>query len=125
MDAFWVALGGIAGVNARYFLGRWVGNRTSADFPYGTFLINISGAFVIGIVLTLLTERLALDPRWRLILVVGFLGGYTTFSSFAYEAFALGDRGEWLRAAVYVIGTNVLGLAACVLGVVIARAIHY
>lgn len=124
MDALWVSIGGIAGVNLRYFLGRWIGERTSPDFPYGTFLINVTGSFVIGLVLTLLTERLALDPRWRLILVVGFLGGYTTFSSFAYEAFALVDRGDWLRATVYVIGTTVLGLLACVLGVLLARAIH-
>lgn len=124
MDVVWIGLGGVVGVNARYFVGRWFGNRYGASFPYGTLVINVSGAFLIGFLLTILTERLALDPRWRLGLVVGLLGGYTTFSSYAYEAFALADRGAWFRSGMYVIGTNVIGLLACALGVMLARVLR-
>ena len=121
MDYAWVGLGGCVGACARYALGNAVGRRFGIAFPYGTFVVNLTGAFLIGVILTLLTERYVADPRWRLLLVVGVLGGYTTFSSFAYEAFALADRGEWLRAAVYVVGSNVLGIAACVAGILLTR----
>ena len=80
-------------------------------------------AFLIGVILTLLAERTTADPRWRLLIVVGGLGGYTTFSSFAYEAFALAEQGHWLKVGTYVIGTNVLGIAACVAGVLLTRRI--
>src|SRR5215218_9017212 len=121
MDYAWVGIGGCIGACARYALGTAVGRRFGTGFPYGTFFVNVTGAFLIGIILTLLIERFNADPRWRLLLVVGVLGGYTTFSSFAYEAFALADRDQWLRAASYVIGSNVLGIAACVAGVLLTR----
>lgn len=122
MEYLWISLGGVAGANVRYALGRWIANRYGAGFPYGTFLINVTGAFAIGVILTLVTESFIADPRWRLLLVVGFLGSYTTFSSYTYETFALADRGDWTRAAVYVIGSNAAGLAACVAGVLFVRA---
>ena len=123
MEYLWIGIGGFAGVNARYIVGRWAGNRYGAAFPYGTFLINVTGAFVIGVVMTLLTERFVADPRWRLLIVVGFLGGYTTFSSYAYEAIMLIDQGEWGRSLLYVVGSNVLGLLACLAGVALVRSI--
>ena len=123
MDYAWVGIGGCVGACARFALGNAIGRRFGTEFPYGTFIVNITGAFLIGVVLTLLTERYAADPRWRLLLVVGVLGGYTTFSSFAYEAFTLADRGQWWRAATYVIGSNVLGITACVAGIVVTRRI--
>ena len=121
MDYAWVGLGGCLGACARYALGNAVGRRFGTGFPYGTFVVNLTGAFLIGVILTLLTERFVADPRWRLLLVVGVLGGYTTFSSFAYEAFALADRGQWLRAGLYVVASNALGLAACLAGILLAR----
>jgi CrcB protein len=81
VDYVWIGLGSVAGANARYVLGRWVADRYGAAFPYGTFVINVTGAVVIGFLLTLLTEVLLADPRWRLLLIVGFLGSYTTFST--------------------------------------------
>ena len=117
MDYLWIGIGGVAGGDWRYIVGGWGGN------PLRAFLINITGAFVIGIVMTLLTERFVADPRWRLLIVVGFLGGYTTFSSYAYEAIMLIDQGEWGRSLLYVIGSNLLGLLACLAGVAIARSI--
>ncbi|HEY3083635.1 MAG TPA: fluoride efflux transporter CrcB [Chloroflexota bacterium] len=122
-DVLWVGLGGFLGANARYALGLWVVNRFGAGFPLHTLLINVTGSLGIGVLLVLLTERLAADPAWRLFLVVGFLGGYTTFSSYTFEALALAEEGRWLEAAWYVLGSNGLGLAAAGVGVVLGRAI--
>jgi CrcB protein len=113
----------MAGANARYIIGRFIGYRYGASFPYGTLFINLTGALLIGFLLTLLTEVLISDPRWRLLLVVGFLGSYTTFSTFTYEAYSLIDHGDWAKLAVYVVGSNTIGVGACIAGVVAARAI--
>src|SRR6266542_1096488 len=109
----WVSLGGGLGALARYALGGWIAGRAGTAFPLHTFLINVTGSLVIGVLLTLLTERFEVDPAWRLFLVVGFLGGYTTFSSYTFEGLTLLQAGEWGRAAWYVLGSNGLGLAAC------------
>lgn len=121
MEYIWVGLGGFAGANMRYLLGTWITLRRGTNFPLGTFLINVSGSLLIGIILTLLTQRLVADPRWRLLLVVGFLGGYTTFSSFTYESLALLEQGDWARALIYLFGSNGVGLVACYSGMIIAR----
>ncbi len=119
----WIAIGAVAGANARYVIGRAIGERFGGSFPYGTFIINVTGALIIGFLITLLTEVVVSDPRWRLLLIVGFLGSYTTFSTFTYESYALIDRGDWARLAIYVVGSNVLGVGACIAGVVAARTI--
>ena len=121
MEYLWVGLGGFLGANARYALGLWIVGRLGAGFPFQTLLVNVSGSFVIGVLLVLLTERLAVDPAWRLLLVVGFLGGYTTFSSYTFEALALAEAGQWSAAVWYVLGSNGLGLVATYLGMVLAR----
>jgi CrcB protein len=117
----WVGVGGGLGANARYALGTWLAARLGAAFPAGTLLVNVTGSLAIGVLLALLTERLAAPPAWRLLLVVGFLGGYTTFSSYTFEALALLEAGAWARAAWYVLGSNGLGLAACYAGLLVAR----
>lgn len=121
MDMVWVGLGAVVGANARYLVSDIVASRAGTAFPWGTMLINVSGSLVIGVVLTLLTERFLAAPHWRLLLVVGFLGSYTTFSSYTYEALALVDRSEWSPALLYVIGSNIAGLLACYAGIVLAR----
>ena len=123
MNYLWVGLGGFLGANARYALGTWIVQRTGVAFPWHTLLINVTGSLAIGAILVLLTERLVADPAWRLFLVVGFLGGYTTFSSYTFEGLELLREGEWLAALWYVLGSNLLGLAAAYLGMVLARAI--
>ncbi len=123
MQYLWVGLGGFLGANARYALSVWIVGRLGAGFPFQTLLINVSGSFVVGVLLVLLTERLAVDPAWRLLLVVGFLGGYTTFSSYTFEALALAEAGQWLAAAWYVLGSNGLGLVATYIGMALARVI--
>ena len=122
MEYLWVGVGGFLGATARYALGRWIVDRVGAAFPYHTFLINVTGSFAVGVILTLLTGRLVADPAWRLFLVVGFLGGYTTFSSYTYEGLALMETGDWRGALWYVAGSNIVGLTAAYAGIVLARA---
>lgn len=109
------------GANARFIIGNWAADRFGADFPYGTFLINVSGAFVIGIVLSFLGQRVGIDPLWRLFFATGFLGGYTTFSTYAWEALSLVQDGAWVPALGYVLGSNVIGFIGVWLGAVLAR----
>ena len=108
-------LGGLA----RYVLGTWIMTRYAGRFPLGTFMINISGAFLIGLLMTLFTERLPPHPHWRLFLVVGVLGGYTTFSSFEYEALQAVRDGERWISLLYVAGSVLLGYVAVWLGAVL------
>ena len=121
MDYFWIGLGAVVGANARYLVSQLMADRFGTAFPYGTMLVNITGSLVIGFLLTLLAEQFLVSPYWRLLLVVGFLGSYTTFSSYTYEAIGLIERGEWSPMLVYVLGSNIAGLVACYGGIVLAR----
>lgn len=103
-----VMLGGAIGAMLRYGLGAWVQGLLGPGFPWSTFLINITGSLLIGLVLRLSLEG-ALSPEWRLFLAVGVLGGYTTFSTFSWETLTLVQQGEWLKAFLYVAGSVVLG----------------
>ena len=124
MEYVWVGLGGLIGANARYALTKTMVARFGDSYPWGTFAINVTGAFLIGLLLTLLTERSVGDPTMRLVLIVGFLGGYTTFSSYTFEAIAMAERGNWFGASTYVLGSNGLGLLACVAGIALARQLQ-
>jgi CrcB protein len=121
LDRYLVVLAGAGlGGLTRYALGTWIMARSGGRFPLGTFLINISGSFFIGLLMTLLTERLHPHPNWRLFLVVGVLGGYTTFSSFEYETLqAVRDGARWM-GLLYVAGSVLLGYVAVWLGAVLA-----
>ncbi|MDA8171885.1 MAG: fluoride efflux transporter CrcB [Nitrospiraceae bacterium] len=123
MDFLIIGAGGFLGAIARYAVGLWVGQRWGRSFPLGTFCINISGSFLIGLLMTLLAEKFMADARWRLLLVVGFLGAYTTFSSFEYETGRLVTDREWLLASANVILSVLVGFAALKLGEIIARSI--
>ncbi len=116
-----ISLGAIVGANLRYFVGQYIARLIPSTLPYGTLLINATGSFVLALFLVWTTERVFADPRWRLIIAVGFCGGYTTFSSYAYETFALFENGQWLACAMNIIANNTLCLAASVLGAVVAR----
>jgi fluoride exporter len=118
---FLILVGGGAGALARYVAGSAIMTRFGGKFPLGTLVINVTGSFLIGFLMTLLTERLKLDPNWRLFLVVGFLGGYTTFSSFEWETYtAVRDGAPWI-GALNVVWSVTLGYAAVWLGVMLAR----
>jgi fluoride exporter len=116
-----VAVGAMLGANLRFVVGNSVADRWGTDFPYGTFAINVSGAFVIGVFLAFVTDRVGINPLWRLFFATGFLGGYTTFSSYTWEALLLAQGGAWLRAAAYVLGSNAVGQLGVWLGASIAR----
>jgi CrcB protein len=109
------------GANLRFLVSTWALERWGVNFPCGTLIVNVSGAFAVGIVLAFLGEHLDVSPLWRLFFVTGFLGGYTTFSAYAWEALSLADQGAWLRAGAYVVGSNVLGFAGVWLGATLAR----
>jgi CrcB protein len=98
-------------------------DRLGAAFPWHTLLINVSGSLAIGLIMAVLSEKLVVDSTWRLLLVVGFLGGYTTFSAYTFETLALLAEGEWLRALGYVLGSNGLGLLAVYLGMAAGHAV--
>ena len=120
MDKYLVVLAGagLGGV-ARYVAGTWVMAKYGGRFPLGTFVINVTGSFLIGVLMTLLTERLNPHPNWRLFLVVGILGGYTTFSSFEYEAYqAVRDGARWM-GMLYVTGSVLIGYLGVWLGAIL------
>lgn len=120
--AFWVGLGGFLGANARFFLGRWAAESFSGHFPIGTFIINISGSFLLGLAATLINLKLIpFGDHLRLTLAVGFIGAYTTFSTYEYESHSLMENGNWGMAAVNLFGSLVAGLIALRLGVWLAR----
>jgi CrcB protein len=101
---------------ARYALGGWIMAKYGGRFPLGTFVINISGSFLIGVLMTLFTERMQPHPHWRLFLVVGVLGGYTTFSSFEYEIFqSVRDGARWM-GMLYMTASVLLGYLGVWLG---------
>jgi CrcB protein len=122
IKTFWVGLGGFLGANARYWLGGWVSQRYGAEFPWGTFVINISGAFILGVFATLISERMIVAPQWRLLIPIGFIGAYTTFSTFEYETLTLTESGAFLRAVANVLCSVLVGFIAVWLGAKLARS---
>jgi fluoride exporter len=121
-EILWVGLGGFAGANARYLLGLWVATRFGTTFPYGTFIINVTGSFVLGVVMGLLDAHV-LAPALRLSIGIGFVGAYTTFSTFTYETLRLVETGSLLLAAANVAGSVVVGLLAALAGIAAGRAL--
>lgn len=119
----WISLGAIIGANLRYFVAQYATRLVSPGFPFGTLVVNVTGSFVLGLFLVWTTERVLADPRWRLFIAVGFCGGYTTYSSYAYETFLLFDKGQWLPAALNIVVSNLLCLVAVALGAVLARSL--
>jgi CrcB protein len=116
-----IALGGMLGANARYVFGLYIADRLGTSFPYGTFVINVTGSLVIGFFLTLVSERLPLNPLWRLFFATGFLGAYTTFSTYSYETATLIRDGAYTSALVYCLGSVVVGLVGVIAGIAAAE----
>jgi CrcB protein len=110
MDYVLVGLGGAFGSIARYSLGKIISEKTKTKFPFGTFVINITGAFLLGIV-----SSISISINWYVLLADGFLGAYTTFSTFMYEGFSLFDNNK-LNAYVYIMGSLVLGIIGFLMG---------
>ena len=123
MNYLWIALGAVVGASARYFLSTYIGRHFSTVFPYGTLLINVTGSLILGFFLVYAGERVLLDPRWRLLVAVGFCGSYTTFSSYAFESFALMEQGQWLLMGLNILSSNALCLAGVLAGAALARGL--
>ncbi|HTU47495.1 MAG TPA: fluoride efflux transporter CrcB [Bryobacteraceae bacterium] len=118
---FLVMLGGALGAVSRFIVGTLVASRYTALFPLGTFLINVTGSFVIGVLMMLFLNRPSIDVNWRLFLVTGILGGYTTFSSFEWESFAAFRGGAPMVALSYLVSSLVVGLVGVWVGAMISN----
>ena len=123
MAYLWIALGAVVGASARYFLGGFIAKILPSSFPYGTLIINITGSLLLGFFLAWTSERVLMDPRWRLLIAIGFCGSYTTFSSYAFETFALVEQGQWLLMGLNIIASNLLCLVSVLAGAVLARSL--
>ena len=117
-----VAMGGAVGSVLRFWVGGSVADRLGTRFPFGTFAVNCTGSFLIGLVIALIAQRANVNPNWRYLIGVGFIGGYTTFSAFEYETFQSMQEGKMLVASLNVILSVAIGLFCVWLGVAAARA---
>jgi len=115
-----VGVGGFLGAIARYVVGNYIGSRFGVRFPYGTFVINITACVIIGFSLAFLGRRTGLNPVWRFLIPVGFVGAYSTFSTFEWEIFSSLQTGGLSVAGLYVVLSVVLGLVAVWCGALIA-----
>jgi len=122
-DFLVISVGAIFGANARWVISRFAARIISPIFPYGTLFINVTGSFVVGFFMIWSSERVLLDPRWRLLVVVGFCGAFTTFSSFAFETMAYFQQGQWIMMLANFISNNLLCLGAALAGMAVARAV--
>ena len=118
-----ISAGAVVGANARYLITRFAAKALGPMFPYGTLFINVTGSFVAGFFMIWSSERVIVDPRWRLLVVSGFCGGFTTFSSYAYETMAYLEQGQWTLMISNVLANNVLCLVAAVVGMSLARVL--
>lgn len=116
-----IALGGALGALSRFGLGVWISNKWNQGFPLHTFLINVSGAFLLGFLHILFIERLTVSPLWRLGIGVGFLGAFTTFSTFGFEVISLLEGGSFFTAGLYTLLSILVGFTGVALGVGLAR----
>lgn len=116
-----IALGGSAGAVARFWVGTTVAGRLGTRFPYGTFIINITACLIIGFSLEYLGRHIELNPAWRYLIPTGFIGAYSTFSTFEWETFANLQSGAFFIAGLYVVLSLVLGLLAVWAGVLLAK----
>ncbi len=120
---FLIGVGGFLGANLRYSVQTWAAGQWGSSFPYGTLLANITGSFILAFFITLATQRASVSPALRLFFAVGFLGGYTTFSSFTIETLNLLQEGSWLWGSLNLLGNLLFGLVGAFAGIVVARAL--
>ena len=118
-----ISVGGALGANARYLVASWATTQWGTQFPVATLLINVSGSFVLGVYLTLATERFTRHPAVRLLVATGFLGAYTTFSTFSVEALRLIENGDPAAGLGYMVSSVVLSIAGAAIGMIVAHTL--
>ncbi len=118
-----IGIGGLLGANARYLVSVWAARRIGAYFPYGTLIVNLSGSLLLGFLATTIVGQVVYEREVRLLVSVGFLGAYTTFSTFAFESVCLVRRRAYVLATANVLGSTILGLLGAWIGAMVARAI--
>ena len=121
MTLVFIAVGGAAGALSRYLLQGWVQDLAGGRFPWGTFVVNISGSFLLGIVFALSVDRAFLAPEVRVPVMIGFIGSYTTFSTLMLESWRLVEEGDYLFMLGNLIGSVAVGMVALVAGLAIGR----
>ena len=122
-DVLIISIGAVFGANCRWLISRWAAKFISPLFPFGTLFINVTGSFIVGFFMIWSTQRVLLDPRWRLLIAVGFCGAFTTFSSFAFETMAYFQQGQWMMMAANFVSNNLLCLGAALAGMALARVL--
>lgn len=118
-----ISIGAILGANLRYFVAQYVARLIPSSFPYGTLIINMTASFILGFFLIWTSERVLADPRWRIFIAVGFCATYSTYSSYAFETFALFEKGQFSLAVLNFFLTNVVCFVAVVSGAALARSL--
>jgi CrcB protein len=118
---FVIGIGGILGANARYLVAAWAAERFGTAFPYGTFIINITGSFALGLFMAFLQDRAFIHPNYRLFFATGFCGAYTTFSTFTYESLRLWQDGSVLLAFLNMAGSIFVGMLGVFSGFLLGR----
>ena len=122
-DLLVISLGAIVGANARFLISRYAARLLGPIFPYGTLFINVTGSMIVGFFMIWAAERVLVDPRWRLLIVVGFCGAFTTFSSYAFETMAYFEQGQWLLMCTNILTNNILCLLGALAGMALARVL--
>jgi fluoride exporter len=122
-DFLAISVAAIVGANLRYLISRLAAREFGLVFPYGTLAINVVGSVIVGFFVIWTTERVLVDPRWRLLVVIGFCGSFTTFSSYAFETMSYFEQGQWALMLANIFSNNLLCLGGALAGMALARAI--
>jgi CrcB protein len=122
-DFLAISVAAIVGANLRYLLSRFAAKELGSNFPYGTLGINVVGSVIVGFFVIWASERVLIDPRWRLLVVIGFCGSFTTFSSYAFETMAYFEQGQWALMLANVFSNNLLCLGGALAGMALARVL--
>ena len=122
-DFLAISVAAIAGANLRFLMSRLAAKEFGPVFPAGTLIINLLGSFIVGFFVIWTSERVLLDPRWRLLVVVGFCGSFTTFSSYAFETISYFEQGQWGLMVTNILSNNLLCLGSALAGMAVARAL--
>lgn len=116
-----IGIGAVIGANLRFWISGWVAQYLGQTFPFGTLVINFSGSLILAVFTGWATNHVGIDPRLRLLVAIGFCGGYTTFSTYANESVALLQAGNWVGALSNILGTNLICVVAVIIGLAVGR----